>query len=483
MKLRLMLFAGIAAMMAACASEDEVAVNPDPRGDALTFSTSVGHTRATPTSVKNLGDFCVVAKGVHPNGNIYDNFLVGSNSGGAVATNDHSNIWTLQQNVYWPTSTPYAVFWAYTFSQKTGSQKSDVLPAGVSFSFDENDRTTAKLTGFTPVKNTLTPQTGEYNEWNDGAEQTDMLVAFTSQKRAENASTVDINFKHALSQVCIQAKSEKKATSDHRIVKIKGAWLVNAKDKADFSASYNWDNVKKEAAVTDSWTGHGFASGSFSAYGSFFRTPVVLGRNTGTSDDASPKKLVEESLMLIPQQLTAWNKNQNDQGAAINNNDGAYILLLCRIELEHEGEAHEGATGLDDVKVYDGKHYHQQFPVNSVNKYNDAEYGFVCVPVATTFEMGKKYLFTLDICGAVSGAGNYPPDLADQFHKLVPKDPKDSNKYDKFKAWADDEAINLEIVDRAVKKAGDPVLDAPIQFSVDVKDWPTEWTSGDDVKF
>lgn len=481
MKLRLMLFAGIAAMMAACASEDEVAVNPDPRGDALTFSTSVGHTRATETSVGNLGDFHVVAKGVHPNGNIYDNFLVGSNSGGALATNDHSNIWTLQQNVYWPTSTPYAVFWAYTFSQKKGTEKSVVLPKDVSFSFDENDRTTAKLTSFTPVKNTLTPQTGEYNEWNDGAEQTDMLVAFTSQKRADNASTVGINFKHALSQVRIQAKSDKKAISDHRIVKIKGAWLVNAKDKADFSASYNWDDENKKAEVTDSWTGHEFVSGSFSAYGSFFRTPVVLGRNTGTSYDASAKMLVEESLMLIPQQLTAWNKNHNDEGTEIENNNGAYILLLCRIELEHEGEAHEGATDLDDVKVKDGKHYHQQFPVNSENKYNDAEYGFVCVPVATTFEMGKKYLFTLDICGAVSGAGNYPPDLADQFHKLVPKDPKDSNKYDKFKAWTNEEAINLEIVDRAVKKVGDPVLDAPIQFSVDVIAWE-EWTSGD-VKF
>lgn len=480
MKLRLMLFAGVAAMMAtACSNEDEVAVNPDPRGDALTFSTSVGHSRATATTAANLGDFRVVAKGVHPNGNIYENFLIGNANGGDLATNDHSNIWTLDKNVYWPTSTPYAVFWAYTFSQKKDENKTDVLPRGVSFSFDVSDPTKAKLTGFTPVKNALEPQAGEYNEWNDGTDQTDMLVAFTSQKRSVNASTVDIQFKHALSQVRIQAKSDSKATTDHRIVKIKGAWLVNAKDKADFTATYSWDNTDNKATVTDNWENPVFASGSFSAYGSFFRTPVVLGRNTGDSYNADPKALVNESLMLIPQELTKWNKNQNEDGTQATDNGGAYILLLCRVELEHNGAYHEGADATDkDIKVKDNMHYHQQFPVSASNEFNDAEYGFVCVPVATTFEMGRKYLFTLDICGATSGAGNYPPDLNDQFKKLVPKAAGDANKYDPFKAWTDEEPINLVIVDRAVKKVGDPVLDAPIQFSVTVDAWSDEWTSG-----
>lgn len=469
-------------MAAACSNEDEVAVNPDPRGDALTFSTSVGHSRATATTATNLGNFLVVAKGVHPSGNIYDNFLIGSNDGGDLATNNHDNIWTLENNVYWPTSTPYAVFWAYTFSQEKGETKTDVLPTGVTFSFDTNKANKAKLTGFTPVKNALAPQAGEYNEWNDGTDQTDMLVAFTSQKRATNASTVEIQFKHALSQVCIQAKSDKKATTDHRIVKIKGAWLVNAKDKADFTASYSWDDTDKKATVTDNWENRTFASGSFSAYGSFFRTPVVLGRNTGDSYEANPKPLVNESLMLIPQELTKWNKNQDDQGNVIPTNDGAYILLLCRVELEHEGAYHDGATTADpDIKVKGNMHYHQQFPVSESNTFKEAEYGFVCVPVETTFEMGKKYLFTLDICGATSGAGNYPPELADQFKKLVPKASGDANKYDPFKPWANETTeVNLEIVEGRppVKKVGDPVLDAPIQFSVTVEAWPEDWTAG-----
>lgn len=378
MKLRLMLFAGVAAMMAtACSNEDEVAVNPDPRGDALTFSTTVGHSRATATTNTNLGDFRVVAKGVHPSGHIYDNFLIGNTNGGDLATNDHSNIWTLANNVYWPTSTPYAVFWAYTFSQVKGENKTDVLPDGVSFSFDLNDATKARLTGFTPVKNALEPQAGEYTAWNDGTDQTDMLVAFTSQKRSVNASSVSLQFNHALSQVRIQAKSDSKAESDHRIVKIKGAWLVNAKDKADFTASYTWNDTKNEATVANSWENHAFALGSFSAYGSFFRAPVVLGRNTGSSYDANPKALVNESLMLIPQELTKWNRNQNEQGNVIPTNNGAYILLLCRVELEHAGAYHDGATTADpDIKVKDNMHYHQQFPVSASNTFNDAEYGF-----------------------------------------------------------------------------------------------------------
>lgn len=483
MKLRLMLFAGAAAMMAAaCSNEDEVAVNPDPRGDALTFSTSVGHSRATATTNTNLGNFEVVAKGVHPSGHIYDNFLIGNENGGDVATNDNSNIWTLENNVYWPTSTPYAVFWAYTFSQVKDNAKTKVLPDGVSFKFDEGDRNKAKLTGFSPVKNALVPQAGEYNEWNDGADQTDMLVAFTSQKRSDNPSSVELHFNHALSQVCIQAKSDKKATTDHRIVRIKGAWLVNAKDKADFIATYNWNNEDKIATVANSWENHAFASGSFSAYGSFFRTPVVLGRNTGDSYEAKPKALVNESLMLIPQKLPKWNKNQDEQGNVVANNDGAYILLLCRVELEHDGAYHDGATTADpDIKVKGDKHYHQQFPVSESNTFKEAEYGFVCVPVETTFEMGKKYLFTLDICGATSGAGNYPPELADQFKKLVPKASGEANKYDPFKPWANETTeVNLEIVTErpSVKKVGDQVLDAPIQFSVEVEDWSKDWTPG-----
>lgn len=486
MKLRLMLFAGAAAMMAAaCSNEDEVAVNPDPRGDALTFSTSVGQSRATATTITNLGDFYVVAKGIHPDGGIYDNFLIGSANGGDLATKNHSNIWTLENNVYWPTSTPNAVFWAYTFSQVKGNTKTDVLPSGVSFSFDEVDRNKAKLTGFSPVKNALVPQGDEYNQWNDGTDQTDMLVAFTSQERAENASNVKLQFNHALSQVDIQAKSDSKATSDHRIVRIKGAWLVNAKDKADFIATYTWNNTDKVAKVANQWENLAFKSGtesSFSAYGSFFRTPVVLGRNTGENDEATPKPLVSESLMLIPQELTAWNKTQGD--------NGAYILLLCRVELEHDGAYHKDTPSAKaeengnediDIVVKGDKHYHQQFPVSKTNTFNEAEYGFVCVPVATKFEMGMKYRFTLDICGATSGAGNYPPDLNAKFKELVPKE-ADSDNYDKFKPWAnEDKKVNLVIVDRAVKNVGEPVLDAPIQFDVSVTPWPDEWTPGNPV--
>lgn len=477
MKLRLIPFAVMAAMVASCSTEDEIAVNPDPRGDAISFSTAVGHSRATETTIDNLGDFRVVAKGVHPNGNIYDNYLIGSAEGGGdLAKRDGtSSIWKLDHSVYWPTSTPYAVFWAYTFAQSSGINKA-VLPDGVAFSYDNTDPNKAKLTGFTPVKNALTPQ-GETKSgnWDDGKDQTDMLVAFTSKSRTDGPSNVELNFNHALSQVRIQAKSAGKVESDHRIVKIKGAWLVNAKDKADYTTEYNSAN----RSIAGEWGTPEFKSDNFSAYGSFFRTPVVLGKEYASKTPAEPKLLVDESLMLIPQELTAWNKNQNAEGSVIANNDGAYILLLCRVELEHDGKSHEGATDLADVKVVGDKHYHQQFPVNA-ERYNDAEYGFVCVPVATTFEENKKYLFTLDICGAASGAGNYPPDLNEKFHALVPKADNDNTKYDRFKPWTTPatELVNLEIVDRAVKKVGDAVLDAPIQFSVTVSAWPEKWTDG-----
>ncbi len=72
------------------------------------------------------------------------------------------------------------------------------------------------------------------------------MFAFTCQKRTQSASNVPLNFQHALTQISIEAKSAEKSASDHRIVKIKGAWIVNAKDKGDLAGDFKWDNLKKK---------------------------------------------------------------------------------------------------------------------------------------------------------------------------------------------------------------------------------------------
>ena len=453
----------MAALMAtSCANEELVDANPDVQGNAIQFRPLVGHSRATETTITNLGDFAVVAKGIHPHGGVYSSFLIGGTDGGATASWKESYIWKLESNVYWPTSIPSAIFWAYTTSQRTGESKTLILPEGVSFGFDANG-TTPTISDFKPSKADIR-QTSDNGYWNDGTNQSDLLVAFTQQNRSSNVS---LEFEHALSQIDIQAESTNKLESDHRIVRIKGAWIVNAKNKANLSAGFTFDEATKKAEAKNEWSV--LDLDEFSAYGSFYTTPIILDTKN------APKKLLGTSLMIIPQTLTEWNKNAE----GIDNN-GAYILLLCRVELEHTGATHTGDDDANDDVYIDEtnkKHYHQQFPVNNTNQFNAAEYGFVCVPVNSQWEMGKKYLYKLDICGATTGAGIYPPDLANtDFKTLIPA----GNKFDFF-----GREYTLEIVGRdkgtTNKEVGDPVLDAPIQFSVSVKTWDENdgWTSGD----
>lgn len=102
MKVRLIPIAVLGAMIAtACSNEEVVDVNPDVKGDAITFSPTVGRaTRATETTKSNLGNFAVYAKAVHPNHSLYNSFLIGSETTPETAK-EQDEVWTLDRNVYW----------------------------------------------------------------------------------------------------------------------------------------------------------------------------------------------------------------------------------------------------------------------------------------------------------------------------------------------------------------------------------------------
>ncbi|MDE5711146.1 MAG: fimbrillin family protein [Bacteroides sp.] len=472
MKKRLIPFAAVAVIMASCSSEDVLEVNPEPAGQALSFSIAVGHTRATETTISNLGDFKIAAKGVHPSGGVFNSFLIGSTTDGeqaslkdAIGNNATSGVWELERDVYWPTSVDNALFWAWTCSQVKGGQKSDVLPSG---KFDFTAPNKVKVTGFSPAKTGLKDTDVSQDMWADGLKQVDFVTAF---KQASKTTNVQLDFEHVLSQIDIVAKSEGKAATDHRIVRIKGAWLVNTKDKADLESGFTWNAGTKEATHDLKWTNHVFkdAKSPFTAYGSFYKEPKVLDSSTGEQN------LLGETLMLIPQEIAEWKKDDNEQGA--------YILLLCRVELKHDGTTHtttpENPGADDDIAIYGDKHYHQQFPVNANKKFVEGEYGFVFVPVKATFKMGNKYKFILDICGASSGAGYYPPEADDIYKALLPTD-NAGNLMEFTTNWGN--KTNLTIVGRpSDKDINDFVLNEPIKFEVSVSPWDKngDWKEGD----
>lgn len=491
MKTKLFPFAAIAFVMASCSSEDVIETNPDPKGDALSFSIAVGHSRAVETKPENLGNFAVVAKGVHPHGSVYDSFLIGGaggtndgSIGGITAKKAENGNWGFDSPVYWPTSIDDVLFWAYTCSQKTvkdngTSSISDVLPSGAYYQFESND---AWIKDFSPEKAVLTENRDD-GVWADGFFQKDLLGAFKQAKRT-GGSVVTLNFNHMLSQISIKASSNAKADTDHRIVRIKGAWIVNTQDKANLKSGYVWSSVDKTAADNAAWTDFGVKDDNddnnnkkFTAYGSFYKKPLVL------DDEDDELDLLQDggSLMLIPQTIKEWDKKTTSWDADATEKANAYILLLCRVELMHKGDTHLSNPGdieIDDIVAYSGYHYHQQFPVNASSKFNEGEYGFVCVPVGTTFEMGKKYTFNLDICGKDSGAGNYPPDgTGYDYSSLYPAGHSFASQL------GASNPVALNVVSRPSKKnVGDVVLDGAIEFKVEIEPWAApgeDWKDGD----
>ncbi len=90
--------------------------------------------------------------------------------------------------------------------------------------------------------------------------------------------------------------------------------------------------------------------------------------------------------------------------------------------------------------------------------------------------MGKKYTYSLDICGDDTGAGKYPPN--------IPEDPEELNDFlDKIIPPSIKDEITIVTERPGNKNVGDYVLDDPIQFKVTVSDWENakEWTNGSDT--
>lgn len=474
----------VASLATSCATDVETSVNTDPEGNAIRFAASVGRSaRATETKLDNLGDFAVVARGMHPDGVLYDQYIIGASGGGDIAkkVSGSTNTWKLDHDVYWPAALQRILFVGYTTLQSGESSDGGVL-SGAKFSIGGD---VPEISSFEPKKADLSKGSNAGTGiWADGKDQKDLVVAFNAMDRG-SSTAVKLDFRHALTQVSIQAGMKDKEPTDHRRVKVKGAWIVNAAQSGALSATITVDTEDKATYPTTNTTSWS-SSVDLETYGSYYNDVIPLQRDGNDG-------LLRESLMLIPQSLTAWDPKNPSVTT------GAYIMLLCRVELEHDGETHSGSAG-KDIAFNNGKHYHQLFPVNT-EKYDGSEYGFVCVPLGTDWGdpgspdtkgsttttdlkgMGKHYTYKLDICGKESGAGYYPP--TPDPSKLIPTGAtvtalvlQDDGTY---------KEVNVPLQPKtdvpSPKVVGSPVLDDPIKFTVTVSEWDdlsknSEWTDG-----
>lgn len=319
------LFLPAAVLALASCSQDEQLALN--QGEAIDFRAAMG-SRATETTTGNLSTIFVTA--IDKNGGNY--FSSEQFDKGA------GNFFASANSYYWPGDDSELNFYAYAPSG---------TDLGGTLTITGANKT---LAGFSPATNI--------------AAQKDFVTCKTTGKKSTSeTSGVALNFKHQLSQIEIQAKN----TKDTYTYKVVSARICQPVSQATF----NFDSETWNTSVPKTtYTVAEFA-------------PVTLGND--------PQKLMgtDGSAMLIPQQLVAWDPENDKKNAT----KGAYLAVKLQI------------ISKSGARV---------FPVAAV-----AEYDWVAVPINTKWEAGKKYVYTLDFsngCGKVDPAKPEPLDPNDTFN-------------------------------------------------------------------
>lgn len=235
-------------------------------------------------------------------------------------------------------------------------------------------------------------------QWNNGAptikdytvptavaDQKDLLYAVKSQGRSDNPVT--LNFRHALSQIVFQAKN----TNANLYVEIKGVTICNLGNVNTFT--YNSADTDENIVNHEGTTGTITYDGSWGTWGPLnggstnYRvelTEAVPVPGDGevkslTNTNNTGKEFSSNAMLLLPQTTTPWAPGPDNGTPA--NQDGTYFLVDCKI-WNVAGDAYAAS----DVILWEGP---------------------AAVPVAFTWEQGKKYIYTF-VFG--NGNGGYDPE-------------------------------------------------------------------------
>ena len=203
-------------------------------------------------------------------------------------------------------------------------------------------------------------------------DQKDFVVAYNTGSKTNEEAGVPLLFKHALSQIQINAKN----ANGGYIFKVKGVRIGKVGSKGDFTFPLQ-ETKANESLAADSWTLD--ADNTKANYQSEYDTEIVL------KADAQVLMGDNGNAMLIPQQLTAWNSKDDLK----NTTGGAYLAVKVNITTKDGGQIYPAKVG---------------------------EYDWTAVAIGTNWEAGKEYVYTLNF---TDGAGKVDPEKPD------PTDPTD----------------------------------------------------------
>lgn len=367
-----------AAMFAACTSETEVQ-NVSPK-DAISFNTTLKGVTRTVYTNETFDKFKVVALN-SANGEHYftDDVVKGIASKWATTEIRTWPVFELSFFAYAPTDliATDQIITAFTTSPKT-------------------------LSNFSP-KETL-------------ADQQDIVTAFNKGTKAANQNGVDLKFRHALTQIEILATNEDVLRYK---VEVLGSKLVRVNSRADMTFPTNSNDAASWSTVT-----------APRQYGDKLPAAITL--------DANPQRVMTDgnNWMMLPQQLTAWDKSSN--------NGGAYIAVLLRISKK------------DGTAIY---------PTKKGNALS-ANFAYAAIPVATKWEIGHKYTYTLKFFGKGGGAGLVADELTNP-------------NFD-----GDDPDVDKTPLDEwnAETMIGKPIIDGVINFNVTIEDWQDGTTTTETIE-
>ena len=207
-------------------------------------------------------------------------------------------------------------------------------------------------------------------------DQVDLLYAVNKgEKKADHeASAVNINFRHALSQIVFKAKN----TNENLKVIVKGVKIGNIKEAGNFtypSQSTTTHNTSETGSIAPTTQGKWDNITSEQTFAAGMSGEVTLDGKVETALDLTSKEdeVYTGALFMIPQDLTPWDPETT--GALSTTNKGVYFLLDCQIQ-----------SGTDKNIIV--------WPTASADTDNDG-FAEVAIPASPlTWEQGKKYIYT-----------------------------------------------------------------------------------------
>lgn len=341
------------ALLSACSSDNELANVETAANNAIGFHVvgNKAETRATPITPGNLKttDFNVFAYKKNDNGTDGDIFMGDKENdnylyGVRIKYETETNKWVYKdpnELRYWPTT-------ALNFYA--------VNPGSTNF-FSWNFTNEKKQITYTCSDEYAKDNEGKYSNH----ENIDAMYAVAKNKtQIDNNGIVKFNFKHILSQVVFQAKTQ----YANMQVEIKALSIHNFYGGGIFTIP----KEEREPSQTD------WAPTTVTYHSTNGLTAVMDQSITVDKTDKAAMISTKGPMLLVPQQLKEWDLSGNIDAA--NTAKQSYLKITCKIK-------QSGAYLFG----------------------SDSDYGVLYVPFGADWQPGKRYIYTLIFGGGYNVQG------------------------------------------------------------------------------